>query len=102
MATMAIRPVFPLHPRSSGSKHSSTHRARNRSQGRLWQTLFLAAGATALSVFTIVAPILDDPRGHLAALDLSSMMLTAPLLGSGSAFEFTPTTLGPAISGEML
>jgi hypothetical protein len=102
MATMAIRPVFPLHPRSSGSKHSSTHRTRNPARRRLWQTLFIAAGATALSVFSIVAPILDDPRGHLAALDVSSLVLPLQLLGPESAFEFTPTMLGPAISGELL
>jgi hypothetical protein len=60
----------------------------------------VTAGALVLSIFSIVAPILDDPRGHLAALEMTPLAFVSSL--SERAFEFTPTTLGPVISSEVL
>ncbi|MET0591134.1 MAG: hypothetical protein ABW133_00440, partial [Polyangiaceae bacterium] len=102
MATLALRPVLPLHPRSSGTKRPA-HHARNPSRRRVWQTAVIVAGAIGLSAFSIVAPILDDPSDHLAALDMTPTIALVPTIRtSDDAFELTPTMLGPAISEEAL
>jgi hypothetical protein len=100
MATLALKPAFLLRPRASGTERGSGHRARNPSKRRAWQTALLTTSAMALSIFTVVAPILDDPRGHLAALEMTPMALVSSL--SERAFEFTPMTFGPVITSEVL
>ena len=101
MATLALRSVLPLHPRSSGTKRP-VHRTRNPKRS-FWRTVGVAAGAIGLSVFSIAAPILDDPTARLAALEMTpTIALVASTWSSERVFEFTPTTLGPAISDEVL
>lgn len=102
MATLALRSVFPLHLRSSGTKRP-VHHTRNTSKRSVWRTVGVAAAAIGLSIFSIAAPILDDPSARLAALEMTpTIALTALPWTSDRAFEFTPTTLGPAISDEVL
>ena len=107
MATLALKPAFSIRTRSSGSKRDHPKRRRTRAalHARPWQTIAITSGAIALTFFCVLAPLADDPAGRLFALDTAPTNATE---GTGSdawtagPFEFTPTTLGPAITAEML
>jgi len=71
-----------------------------------WRTVSITVGAVALTLFCVAAPIIDNPAERLLALETTSTIPAAETSRYDSwkahAFEFTPTTLGPAISEEML
>jgi hypothetical protein len=106
MATLVLKPVFPVRTRSSRPprkpRHSSTHPLRSRP----WRTVAVATGAAALSFFCVLAPLMGDPADRLFALEATSNIPTEEIALRGTwdalAFELTPTMLGPAIPAEML
>jgi hypothetical protein len=107
MATLALKPAFPVRTRSSDSKRPRRKKgARDVLQTGPWHTVAITAGAIALAFFCVSAPMIGDPVGRLFALDT---MPTIPSEEAGrseawsaQAFEFTPTMLGPAITEDML
>jgi hypothetical protein len=105
MATLALKPAFPIRTRSSGSKRDQRNpRERRASRSRLWRAISIMAGALVLTFFSVLAPMIGDPAGRLFALDTTSTILAE---GGGDAwsaraFEFTPTMLGPAITDDAL
>jgi hypothetical protein len=110
MATLALKPALPIRPRSSGSKRDHRpHRLRDALHSKPWQTAAITAGAMALTFFSVLAPIIDDPVGRLYTLDTTPTIPTEDAIRRDTrsmqalqAFEFTPTMLGPAITEEML
>jgi hypothetical protein len=103
MATLALRPAYPVRPQS-GSKRERKHRGRDAPR-TLWRTIGVTAGAIALTFFSVSAPMIGDPSGRLFALDASPTISIAAAFGDawpGQVFEFTPALLGPAITAEML
>jgi hypothetical protein len=66
----------------------------------------ITTAAIAIGLFCVAAPMVGDPAGRLFALETTSTLPITDLTGSDGwrtkAFEFTPTTLGPAIAAEML
>jgi hypothetical protein len=108
MATLALKPVFPIRSRSPGSKrdHPRPHRTQDVLHAKPWRTLAITAGAVGLTFFAVLAPMLDDPAGRLFALDTLPTISTEWAMSGDAwslqAFEFTPTTLGPAIPADML
>jgi len=107
MATLALKPAFPIRTRPSGSKHDHRkRRVRDASPSRPWGTLAVTAGALLLSFFSVAAPMIGDPAGRLFALEGTSTIPPDEATNRDTwwarAFEFTPTMLGPAIPAEML
>ena len=107
MATLALKPAFPIRHKSSGSKRDHRpHRLRDALHSRPWQTAAITAGAMALSFFSVLAPMIDDPVGRLNTLEATPTIPMEEAIRrdtrSAQAFEFTPTMLGPAITEEML
>jgi hypothetical protein len=103
MATLALRPTFPVRPRSGSKRDHGNHRMRD-AQRTAWGTLAATAGAIALAFFSVSAPLIGDPSGRLFALDATPTIATT--FGGDTwairAFEFTPALLGPAITADML
>jgi len=105
MATLALKPAFPIPTRSSRPKREHRKQHARAMQAGPWRTMSVTAGAVALTLFCVAAPIIDDPAERLLALESTS---TIPTLEANlydvwaHVFEFTPTTLGPAINAEML
>jgi len=104
MATLALRPIFPVRPQSGSKRDQRKHRVRD-AQRTPWQTIAATAGAIALAFFAVSAPMFGDPSGRLFALDAAPTIPSAAAFGdmwAVRAFEFTPALLGPAITAEML
>jgi len=105
MATLALRPTFPVRPRS-GSKRDHRKNSVRVTKRTPWRTIAITAGAIALTFFSVSAPMVGDPSSHLFALDAAPAISTGTAFGSDAwparAFEFTPALLGPAITAEML
>jgi hypothetical protein len=106
MPTLAIKPVFPIRTRSSRPKRDHRKQHARALRSGAWRTVSITTGAVALTFFSVLAPLLDDPVGRLFALDTTSNIAipeaTPHDAWAGVTFEFTPTTLGPAIAAEML
>ncbi len=95
MATLALKPAFPIRTRSSRSKHDHRKRhGKNVWQSKPWRTVSVTAGAMAVAFFSVLAPMIDDPAGRSFALE------TAPTIPYVHVFEFTPTMLGPVIAAD--
>ena len=105
MATLALKPVFPVRTRSSRPKRDHRKHARALRSGT-WRAVSMTTGTVALTFFCVLAPMIDDPAGRLFALDTTSAIPAQDVTGGDTwaalAFEFTPTMLGPAIAAEML
>jgi hypothetical protein len=106
MATLALKPVFPVRTRSSRPKRDPRQQHRPALQSAPWRTASITAGAVALTFFCVLAPMIDDPTGRLFALESTSTLpaqdVSPRAAWAALAFEFTPTMLGPAIAAEML
>jgi len=104
MATLALGPAFRTRTRS-GSKRHRRQREQPTLQPRRWRTIAVTAGTIVLTSFFILAPMIGDPSARLFALDATP---TIPAEEPGRdvwtarTFEFTPTTLGPAIDADLL
>ena len=105
MATLALRPTFPVRPRSGSKRDHKKHRGRD-AQRTAWGTLAATAGAIALAFFSVSAPLIGDPSGRLFALDATLTTPAGAAFGGDTwairAFEFTPALLGPAITADTL
>ena len=105
MATLALKPVFPVRTRSSRPKRDHLKHSRALRSGT-WRAVSMTTGTVALTFFCVLAPMIDDPAGRLFALDTTSTIpaeeVTAGDARAALAFEFTPTMQGPAIAAEML
>jgi hypothetical protein len=66
----------------------------------------ITTATIAIGLFCVAAPMIGDPAGRLFALETTATIpVTDGTRSEGwvtKAFEFTPTTLGPAIAAEML
>ena len=104
MATLALRPTFPVRPRS-GSKRDHRKNGVRVIKRTPWRTIAITAGAIALTFFSVSAPMIGDPSSRLFALDAAPVRSIGAAFGDawpGRAFEFTPALLGPVITAEML
>ena len=104
MATLALRPTFPVRPRS-GSKRDHRKNGARVAKRTPWRMIAITAGAIALTFFSVSAPMIGDPSSRLFALDAAPAISTGTPFGEAwpaRAFEFTPALLGPAITAEML
>ena len=97
MGTLALRPVFPVRPRSV-SKHPLRERLGLRSHERSWRIVGTAA-AIAVTLFSISVPMVGDPTGRLQSLDATPTVSTSGnAKGDGLRdFELTPAMMGPAL-----
>jgi hypothetical protein len=106
MTTLVLKPIFPIRTRSSRTRRVTRQQRLRAIRSERWRAISITTGAVALTFFCVAAPIIDDPTGRLLALETTSTIPTSDVAGSdawsGQAFEFTPTTLGPAIAAEML
>lgn len=106
MATLVLKPVFPVRTRSSRPPRKPRRPTTQPLRSRPWRTVAIATGSAALAVFCVLAPLVGDPSGHLFALDATSTIpgeeTSLRASWDALAFEFTPTMLGPAITAEML
>jgi hypothetical protein len=105
MATLALRPAYPVRPQSGSKRDPHQPRARRSSRMR-WRTIAIAVGALTLGAFSVLAPLIGDPSGRLLALD-ATPTISAHSAWGGEAwparpFEFTPALLGPTIAADML
>ncbi len=105
MATLALKPAFPIRTRRSGSKRDHRQqRVQNVWHSSPWRTVFVTAGAIAVTFFSVLTPMIDDPAGRLFALETVPTIPMADAIGHDGwyahIFEFTPTMLGPAIAAD--
>jgi hypothetical protein len=102
MATLALRPVFPVRPRSA-SKQKSSERLGPRAHDRSWRIVGTAA-ATALALFSISMPMMGDPTTRLYALDATPTVPTSVQAEHAWSqdFELAPAMLGPAIDTDAI
>jgi len=106
MATLALKPLFPIRTGSSRPKRVSRRQRLHAMRSPPWRTMTITTATIAIGFFCVAAPMIGDPAGRLFALETTSTLPLTDATGSEGwatkAFEFTPTTLGPAIAAEML
>ena len=100
MGTLALRPVFPVRPRSA-SKHALREHLGLRGHERSWRIVGTAA-AIAITLFSISVPMMGDPTSRLQALDAAPTISTSVDVTHEwfRDFELTPAMMGPAIEFE--
>src|SRR5690242_11922864 len=102
MATLALRPVLPVRPRSA-SKREPRERLGPRFHDRSWRIAGIAA-AIALALFSVSAPMMGDPAGRLYALDATPTVFNGAHANHtwSRDFELTPAMMGPAIDVDAI
>jgi hypothetical protein len=105
MATLALKPIFPIRHGSSRPKRDHDSPGQVDSRTKFWHAVLTTVGACALTSFSVLAPMFGNTGERLLALDTTiaaSFDAAYRDLSTAVAFEFTPITLGPAITAESL
>ena len=105
MGTLALRPAFPVRPRSA-SKHGLRGLRELlglRSHERSWRIVGTAS-AIAVALFSVSVPMLGDPTGRLNALDATPTVSIRPHATHAwfRDFELTPAMMGPAFEVDAI
>jgi hypothetical protein len=66
------------------------------------RTIALIAGAIAVTLFSVLAPMAGNPAERLSALDQTPTIANAASIARERPFEFAPSLMGPAITSEAL
>jgi hypothetical protein len=101
MSTLTIKSPFSMHG-TSGSKRDARKKVASAMQPRRGRTIALTVGAVAVTLFSVLAPLAYNPSDRLFALEATSTIPVDETLSAERLFDLGPTTMGPAITSEVL
>jgi hypothetical protein len=101
MSTLTLKPTFPMRRASDARRGVRGQAVREAMSPRPARTIALTIGAIAVALFSVLAPMTDDPTARLSALDTTPTMLGDESIAFERPFEMPPT-MGPVLTWEAL
>ena len=102
MSTLTLRHIFPMQARSGSTRDGREESVREAMKPRRERIIALTGGAIAVTLFSVLAPMVGAPAERLFALDRAPRIPTVDAIAVERPFELMPTMMGPAISSEAL
>ncbi len=102
MSTLTMKPTFPILNTPDSTRDTRQQELRATMRPRRERIIALTVGTIAVTLFSVLAPMVGDPAERLSALDATPTIATDATIATERPFEFAPSLMGPAITFEAL